>query len=250
MLPPPDVRKKLGASSLIMGIDIETHDWEERSRGNQRSLGQFGFYSLCHPDDFNARVVQLGWAIGGYGGTPSVKEKIVRPEGFVISVKAAKYHGITQENATTQGCDLKGVLDEFFDDLLDVQRRGGRIVVHHLEFDCGIIARELHRVAPQRLDTWRQIAKEGLCTMDPSIGHWVRACFGQELGPQSNANTMRLSQLVTLLMPGQNPHFGSQHTAGADAHRHWSLYFALLKLAGIEVARGATVNQGQAPSAS
>ena len=109
MLPPPDVRKKLGASSLIMGIDIETHDWEERSRGNQRSLGQFGFYSLCHPDDFNARVVQLGWAIGGYGGTPSVKEKIVRPEGFVISVKAAKYHGITQENATTQGCDLKGV---------------------------------------------------------------------------------------------------------------------------------------------
>ncbi len=229
--PPPEVKQKLGHSKLIVGVDIETHDWEQRT-GNKASTGTFGFYSLCHPDDFQARVVQIGWAVGMYGQKPQVKERILKPEGFSIAAKAAKYHGICQERAMAEGRSLQEVLDEFMRDVVDVQQRGGRLVVHHLEFDCGIILRELQRVGSKYQQEWRDIAKRGLCTMDPNIGRWVRQCLNEDYGSETSKNTMKLSELVSKLMPSET--FGPQHTAGADAHRHWRLYFEFLMLAGLD----------------
>lgn len=231
--PPTEVREKLGSSQLMIGVDIETHDWEER-RGNQGSLGQFGFYSLCHPDDFNARIVQIGWTIGSHDHVLATKEHLVRPESFNISMKAAKYHGITHEKACAEGNPIDVVLQEFMQDILDVDQRGGRMVVHHLEFDCGIIARELERANSKYQKEWSRIARRGVCTMDPSIGRWLRACFGEEQSSNKKTNTMRLSKLVSKLLPGGDAQFGLPHTAGADSHRHLRLYFEMLKLAGVD----------------
>ena len=66
--PPTEVREKLGSSQLMIGVDIETHDWEER-RGNQGSLGQFGFYSLCpyRADWLDDRIAR---SRAGHEGTP------------------------------------------------------------------------------------------------------------------------------------------------------------------------------------
>ena len=96
--PPMNVLAKLGCPSFIVGVDIETADWVDRKRSATRK-GQFGFYHFCHDDDFNQRIVQIGWAAGeARDGTPlqTYKEDLVRPEGSVISEKATAKHSISQ----------------------------------------------------------------------------------------------------------------------------------------------------------
>lgn len=230
--PPPAVVTKLGNSDLVAGVDIETHDWVER-RGNKGEYGQFGFYNLCHPEDFNARIVQIGWAVGTAAGPVRVSEHIVRPVGFCVSSKAAAYHGISQAKAESEGEALCDVLSNFMKDMVEVQRLGGRIVVHHLEFDCGIIAKELHRAEQCFEKEWQSMARGGVCTMDPDIGRWVQTCFGRDAGPCTAKNTMRLQDMAGWLVPSSQPLRSKAHTAGADAHLHLLLYFELQKLVNV-----------------
>ena len=60
--PTDTVVAQIGGAVLVAGLDIETHGWEDRT--NQVFKGRFGFFHLCHPDDMNQRIVQIGWAIG------------------------------------------------------------------------------------------------------------------------------------------------------------------------------------------
>ena len=48
------IEKMADESTWLIGVDIETHDWEV-SRGNKGSIGKFGFYNLCKPSDLEAR---------------------------------------------------------------------------------------------------------------------------------------------------------------------------------------------------
>ena len=227
--PPPAVATKLGCAELVAGVDIETHDWTARS-GNKGSVGQFGFYNLCHQEDFDARVVQIGWAIGKCSEPARVTERIVRPDGFSVSNKAAAYHGISHARAAAEGESLRYVLSDFMRDMMEIQRVGGRIVVHHLEFDCGIVAKELQRAGLGLGKEWQSIARSGVCTMDPDIGRWVQTCFGRDAGPSTAKNTMRLQDMAAWLVPCSERLRGRAHTAGADAHLYLLLYFELLKL--------------------
>ena len=231
--PPNDVATKLGKRCLVAGIDVETHDWEERAC-KKGDFGQYGFYSICHPDDLNARIVQLGWAVGRTQDELVVKEHIVYPSDFVISERAAQYHGISHDIAMRHGRPLQEVLAEFMNDMIQVYRQGGRIVVHHLEFDCGIIGRELQRSGLELTDIWRCIAQEGVCTMDPYIGRWIRMCCGEDVWPGSSKNTLRLKDMVALIAPHSAQLLSSAHTAGADAQLHAAVYFACMHLAGGE----------------
>ena len=55
--PPDAVASHVGCGGQwLMGIDIETNDWET-SRGNKGSIGHFGFWNLCAPRDLDARIV-------------------------------------------------------------------------------------------------------------------------------------------------------------------------------------------------
>ena len=93
------VQTKLGCPSFIVWVDIETADWVDRKRSATRKA-QFGFYFFCHDDDFNQRIVQIGWAAGeARDGAPlqTYKETVVRPEGFAISKKTSAKHSISQE---------------------------------------------------------------------------------------------------------------------------------------------------------
>jgi DNA polymerase III epsilon subunit-like protein len=230
--PPPYVLTRLGPSCpyLMAGIDIETHDWVYRT-GNKANVGQFGHYSLCHPDDFDQRIVQIGWAVGSLGQAAVVKERIVFPEGFCVSKKAFAKHGISQEEILKDGINLKTVLSEFLNDMVEVYKKGGRIVSHHLEFDCGIILEEMKRNEVPMQSEWCAMAKEGVCTMDPTIGKWVHTCFGRDTGPDATQNTMRLQVLAEWLVPESRHLRDKAHTAGADAQLHRLLYFEFLKLA-------------------
>ena len=231
--PPPEVAAKLGKQCLVAGVDVETHDWEAHT-GIKAEYGQYGFYSIMHPDGLNARIVQLGWAVGTAPNALVVKERLVQPSDFQISEKATHYHGISHDWAIRNGRPLREVLEEFITDMINVYDEGGRIVVHHLEFDCGIIERELLRAGLGRVDVWRRIARSDMCTMDPCIGAWVRMCCGEDIWPGSSKNTMCLKDMVTLIAPTSVQLLELAHTAGADAQMHVAVYCACLELAGIE----------------
>ena len=125
---PTALQKKLSpVPCLVLALDVETNDWVEGSP-LKGSTGEHGFYNLCRPCDLEARIVQLGWAIRDESGI-AIKEKIVKPDGWLISAKAARYHGISQEIAEEQGVVLEQVLSEFLHDVHDVCQRGGRLVL-------------------------------------------------------------------------------------------------------------------------
>ena len=168
--PSDSVVAKLGeGSDWLFGVDIETNDWQE-SKGIKGEFGQFRHYHLCAPIDFQARVVQLGWAFGPPGnGATIVKERLVRPDGFTVSDKATRYHKISHEQAEREGSPLHDVLSEFAADLFKiVDEQGGRLVCHHLTFDAGILFNEMGRCAmTETAEKFVKIVRAGLCTMDP-----------------------------------------------------------------------------------
>ena len=219
-------------SRLVLGVDVETNDWAERS-AIKGSIGEHGFYNICRPCDLEARVVQLGWAIRDETGT-IVMERIVKPDGWDISAKAALYHGISQEEAVQKGADLAEVLREFMLDVRDVCRRGGRLVAHHLEFDAGILFREMKRAGLDDATDWsRMVRAHGFCTMCPQIGRWLSHCFGRDAGQETTMNTLKLKDMATWLLPIEKRAAVRFHTAGADAHMHVEVYLAVLNLGGL-----------------
>ena len=230
--PPSAVLNELGHAEVIMGVDLETAGWEEkRTKG---SIGQFGHYNVCDANDLDARAVQIGWAVvdTAAGTAAMIKERLVQPDGFIITAKAAAFHGIGHEQAATHGLPLGEILSELMSDVKDVRARGGRIVAHHLEFDAGILDKELSRCGMEeaRRD-WGRAVRAGCCTMSPNIGRWLRTCFGEEAGPPSKQNVLKLRALATWFVPNSAKLSQQHHTAGADAELCARLYLEICKLA-------------------
>ena len=126
---------------------------------------------------------------------------------------------------------MEKALCEFMADVLDVVKRGGRLVVHHMEFDAGIIAKELARCDLNTLvDQWGKIARDGWCTMDPEIGRWVLQCFNQDAGAEATKSALNLRTLVSFLLPDSKAHLAKHHIAGADAVMHLKVAEKLLRL--------------------
>ena len=112
MAPPTEVAAKLRASSLVIGLDIETHDL--LGRHMKWWTGPLGFATLADPITVQeARIVQIGWSVHSARGEPVVKEFLVRPTGFHISNAASAIHGVMEEEATRSGASLQEVLIEF-----------------------------------------------------------------------------------------------------------------------------------------
>ena len=233
--PPPAAAAKLGGKVPLIGVDIETHDWTGgRSMNKRGSIGQFGCYNICLPCDIEEpRIVQIGWAVRGSGDRePVVTERLVRPDGFRVSDKATAFHRITHARAAEEGVSLADALAELMRDALEVSGRSGRLVCHHLEFDAGIIAKELSRCKmADASKLWAKIARAGLCTMDPHIGSWVRQSFNEEVHEPETRNTLSLKELVRRLLPERTDLLAKHHTAGADACMVLEVAFALHELA-------------------
>ena len=111
----------------------ETHDWRE-DHSNQHHIGQFGFHSRIDDAEIRfQRIVQLGYAIGPVDAEVTTKKFYVTPEGFEVSAKATKLHGISQETLMAAGKPLEEVLREFMTDVVDACSKGGRVVAHQIE---------------------------------------------------------------------------------------------------------------------
>ena len=156
----------------------------------------------------------------------------MRPDGFCVSEKATAFHRITHARAADEGVPLADALAELMRDALDVSNRGGRLVCHHLEFDAGIIAKELSRCKMDHASKlWAKIARAGLCTLDPHIGSWVRQSFNEEIHEPFTKNTLSLQELMRRLLPERSDMLAKHHTAGADACMVLEVAFALHELA-------------------
>ena len=233
--PTEQVRTKIGEALLVAGIDVETHDFEKKRNGLRR--GQFGFLNLCDASVFSQRVVQIGWAIGSTRAPrPEVcEEYLVRPDGFAISDKATAMHGITNARALEAGLPLREVLSRFMRAMKQLEEKGGRVVCHHLEFDAGIILKELENAdMPDEKTRWSRLAKNGFCTMDPDVGAWVQRCSGRDREPGDDGRqVMSLHTAVNLLLPKDaaiNSLLAKLHSAGADAQLHRLIFLAMMKL--------------------
>ncbi len=232
--PPHDVASHVDCGGQwLIGIDIETHHWET-SCGNKLSIGQFGFYNLCTPRDLEARICQLGWTYGPPGQHVTVKERLVHPVGFCISEKATEKHNISHERAVHDGELIANVLAEFLGDLrYVVQEQGGRMVCHNMEFDCGIIKNEMDRCDLGEAGTkFQSIARAGLCTMDPRVGRWLKQCWGEDCGGPGTMNVLSLKAIVEKLLTKDECGglLEKHHTAGADAHLHRKVAYAIAGL--------------------
>ena len=91
-----------------MGVNIETHDWE--TGATTRQSGQSGFYTRSKP-------------------------------------KATAHHGISNQYAMKFGKNIVEVLKCFMDDMTKSSTQGGRLVMHHLELQAGIIRKELQNAS-------------------------------------------------------------------------------------------------------
>ena len=210
---------RLGTPSRVIGFDIETHGWDDGDKQNKGRM-VMDWYTTCSEDLLNyARIVQLGWAFGACGCEPVVKQRTVKPSGFEIQSKATRVHGITQSAATQNGADLKDVLTEFMDDVIETVRADGTAVAHHIIFDAGIILRELERCGLNQLATaWQSIVRSGFDTMAPEVAIWVLQSCGKAYKETETAKTnMKLPEMHYALLGPASGQAMQLHTAGNDA---------------------------------
>ena len=121
-----------------------------------------------------------------------------------------------------------------------LEQRGARLVIHHLEFDAGIIDRELITAGLlHHRERWQSMARAGFCTMDPTIGKWIQLCCGRTFDVHENTMAvLSLERTINLLLPSlpacetvQNFRANPLHTAASDAQLHCLIYQALRNMA-------------------
>ena len=148
-----------------------------------------------------------------------IKTKLIKPVGFAIEPGATVKHRISHEEASENGVPIRDALCDLFRDVTKAISDGHRLCAHHLGFDAGITLREMDRAGLNScVDEWMQAVGGGLCTMDPSIGHWVRQQIGAWDVPRNIP--LRLKDAIAFLLPGSTNLLSHHHHAGKDAHMH------------------------------
>ena len=85
------------------------------------------------------RLVQLAWLVYDRNGNQIYgKDYIVRPDGFTIPANSSKVHGITTEQAISEGMPLAYVMSEFQKDINQAEY----LVAHNMSFDEKIVGAE------------------------------------------------------------------------------------------------------------
>lgn len=159
------------------------------------------------------RMVQIAWTKHNEDGKQiTKKEYIIKPEGFFIPHEAAKVHGISTETANEKGISLESALNEFLNDLEDVEY----LVAHNIDFDEKIVGAELIRKnLPNKIPNIKKI-----CTMKSSID------FCQIPG-KDKYKYPKLQELHFKLF---NKNFENAHDALVDVKACSKCFFELKKI--------------------
>jgi hypothetical protein len=213
------VRDQFRFSPKFVGIDIETHALVPPSKSPAWRTDEFGILVKASEEALAyLRIVQLGWTYS-CEGAPVIKTKLIKPVGFAVEPGATVKHRISHEEALENGVPIRDALCDLFSDVTRAISEGHRLCAHHLGFDAGIILREMERAGLNSyVDKWVQVVGGGLCTMDPSIGHWVRQQIGAWDVPRNIP--LRLRDAIAFLLPDSADLLSHHHHAGNDAHMH------------------------------
>jgi hypothetical protein len=229
--PPPILNEWIGSPRLVVAIDIETHGWEA-SEQKIRRRGPFGWITSKEDCVMEyARIVEIAWVTGPADqSAPSRRSELVQPFDFTISAQATdECHQITNDEATNKGLPLIEVLRDFMNDVANAVSHGGRVVMHHLEFDAGIITNELQRAGLEELSvSWKTIASQGFCTMHPDVGDWA----ARSVGADAQGNYQALGTLARMLLPKEHKALRApRHRACPDAVLTYWAYCTMLEAA-------------------
>ena len=115
-----------------------------------------------HNTDNWPRIIQLSWIITDDNQIIRSKHNyIVKPNGFSIPKESTSIHGITTDYAIEHGLNIDEVINNFVNDLSNVDY----IVGHNLLFDKHVVEAEIYRIKKDYAHTW---PKE-LCTMRSTV---------------------------------------------------------------------------------
>ena len=108
------------------------------------------------------RMIQLAWLVTDeHGNILKRQSHIIYPQGFIITNEVENLTGITTSRAKSEGVNLRTVLNEFMDDLVDAEL----VIGHNIDFDKHVLGCELYR---EGLDYDELFKKESVCTMQRS----------------------------------------------------------------------------------
>jgi DNA polymerase-3 subunit epsilon len=135
------------------------------------------------------RLVQLAWLLVNEDGVEQAsKNRIIKPEGFVIPAEASAVHGISTEKAMKEGIELSQALEEFIEALAKTKN----LVAHNISFDEKVMGAEFLRndLKPTFFDLPRICTMHGAtdyCAIETDRGYkWPRLVelhkklFGEE----------------------------------------------------------------------
>ena len=162
----------LAGKPIAMSVDVETHGWlteyqTQRDRCTD-TTGEFGHICWVNSEllDFG-RVVQVGWCFIDAHGEIVERQELCVSNTVSCLPNAIDYHGLTDEHLKQHGRPLSQVLDRLQHALELLERHGGTLVAHHLEFDAGFLVREFRRLGHlQGAALLTRLAKAGTCTMN------------------------------------------------------------------------------------
>jgi DNA polymerase III subunit epsilon len=159
------------------------------------------------------RLVQIAWLIYDIDGAKiSSHDYIIKPEGFTIPSDISKIHGITSEQASRDGHDLKSVLLKFQKDVNQVNC----LVAHNMSFDASVVGAEFIRC---NLSNTFSLKKK-ICTKEESTN------FCAIEGPYG----YKWPKLPELYYKLFKTNFEEAHNAAADIKATVKCFWELKKL--------------------
>eukprot|EP01047_Picozoa_sp_COSAG01_P087926 COSAG01_NODE_20449_length_952_cov_1.936694_1_plen_223_part_00 len=116
------------------------------------------------------RIVQISWCVRREDGECEHRSFYVLGTDRLISQKAHDYHRITNAQVAREGVPIDRALRRFVDDCRWLRSVDGLLVAHQLEYDAGIILRELGRLPSMQScrPLITALAARGICTMNAS----------------------------------------------------------------------------------
>ena len=94
-------------------------------------------------------------------------------------------------------------------------------------FDSGVLAYAMERLELHDLAAkWSDIVRNGICTMNQHVGHWVRKQIG--IGDKPMKIPLRLVDGIEALLPQHGRLLADHHDAGADSRMHFLLAVELI----------------------
>ena len=111
-------------------------------------------YSTC-------RIVSICWIVLNTDlEEEECKYFLIKPDGFVIPQSAINIHGITNEEASTNGVPVESIVD----DLISSLESCDNLVGHNISFDFGVLLNEMYRLNMHDVIS-RLFSMERICTM-------------------------------------------------------------------------------------